>query len=1026
LSILKVAFQSLRYYWKTALVISLGTAVAIAALTGSLLVGKSVKNNLRDIAIGRLGNVEAVVRSNGYFTKDLAYSLRKDPGNETITQPALILSASVTEPVNGAVIPEINLIGITGNGFKYGIGSEVNPLSGREVYLSEVLQRELKVKSGDFLVVKTRKTGPAPVETLFGQKELSDNIQSFSVKVLGTVQYPRADIFNLKNETIKPRNIYISLEFLQRELKKNDLINTVLLLKSGYALYWEERLKEAVTFSDLGIKLSITGKNILLESDNLILTSGALEAVRQTASQVKADFSPVSFYILNNVNGTSPYSVVGGLTGIGNDEIVLSDWMAEDTGSKKGDTLKAEYFEITSGGEYITKYKVSTVKEILKTEEMAKLVRAPFLEGVSDSRNIADWKSPFPVDMNKIRNKDELYWDKYKTAPKALVSLEMARSFWPPQYSGVTSSKVTFTKERDIEVFKRNFLKNYNYTDAGIRVISLKEEALKAAEGSTDYSMLFVSLSFIIVLSALGLTAFLFRLFLEKRGAEAGILLASGFAPKTLFAVYIIEGILIVLLGCAFSLPLSVYYAGFVLSFLKPLLGESYSFKLYLERSDIISGIVLGSALSLFSILWGVVLFKKANIKALLAKKVIKSKRIVSGTEVNSYITLALRSILYSGKRSFLTAGLFAAAAFIIIITAVNRPQTFNFKTLDKSSGAGGYNLLARSSVSMFGDLNTPEGRKKNGFSSFNSPIWNDAAFVGCRQSREGDDISCLNINQPGQPGVLGLPEKILNEQGFIFSSYGKIKPGETPWAGLKGRDNNGAFPVYADANSLEWILHKKIGDELLVDGENKVKVNGALSGSIFAGVLLVSEENFIKMYGSTGGCNYFLIRTGEGKEDEVLSELQKELGGAGYTVMKTSELLSAFANVQNTYLFTFQILGGLGFLLGTFGIIAVLLQNVYERKQEFSLQFAVGFKKSRLVRQVIFENGILLITGLGVGFIASLVISLPYIIKMHNRLDFTLPVTTLLGMLLLGLISCSIAAYFSIRGSLLEALKSE
>ena len=625
--------------------------------------------------------------------------------------------------------------------------------------------------------------------------------------------------------------------------------------------------------------------------------------------------------------------------------------------------------------------------------------------------------------MSKIRSKDEVYWEAYKTLPKALVSLETARSFWPPQYTGVTKINISFKKDGELSLFKKEFLQNCNLRDLGVSVNLLREQALSSAQGSTDYSMLFVSLSFIIVLAALWLASFLFRILLEGRSAEAGIMLASGFGFKTLFAVYTLEGGLIILAGALLSLPLSFYYAEFILGFLKPIIHESSGFKLYVENADILTGVLAGSLLSGLSILRGIFIYRKANVRALLAKKVIPSGKNQLKPEVKSFTTLAVRSLFYSGKRSYLTAGLFAAAAFIIMMTAINRPESFNFNTLDTKSGAGGFNLAMKSTTPLFGDLNTPSGRKKNGFTSFDSPLWRDVSFTGCRSSREGDDISCLNVSQPGEPKVLGLPESILNGDSFTFAS---APSGVIPWAGLKAGEKDGVLPAYADGNSLEWILHKKIGDEIIVNGSYKAKVNGTLSGSIFAGVLLISEANFIKVYGSNGGYNYFLIRAKEGKEDEVMALLQKELGGAGYTVTKTSELLSAYAGIQNTYLFTFQILGGIGFLLGTFGIIAVLLQNVYERKREFALQAAIGFKKSRLAGQIIFENSLLLATGLLFGTLGALAISLPYIMKMHNRLDFTLPGITLTGMLLLGLASCSLAAYYSVRGNLVEALKSE
>ena len=52
---------------------------------------------------------------------------------------------------------------------------------------------------------------------------------------------------------------------------------------------------------------------------------------------------------------------------------------------------------------------------------------------------------------------------------------------------------------------------------------------------------------------------------------------------------------------------------------------------------------------------------------------------------------------------------------------------------------------------------------------------------------------------------------------------------------------------------------------------------------------------------------------------------------------------LAAFNAVQNTYLSTFQVLGGLGLLLGSVGLGVVVLRNVLERRGELALLLAVG-----------------------------------------------------------------------------------
>ena len=65
----------------------------------------------------------------------------------------------------------------------------------------------------------------------------------------------------------------------------------------------------------------------------------------------------------------------------------------------------------------------------------------------------------------------------------------------------------------------------------------------------------------------------------------------------------------------------------------------------------------------------------------------------------------------------------------------------------------------------------------------------------------------------------------------------------------------------------------------------------------------------------------------------------------------------AGFHRVENTYLSTFQMLGGLGLLLGTLGMAAVLLRNVLERRRELALLRAVGYNAGHLALMVIAEN---------------------------------------------------------------------
>ena len=100
-----------------------------------------------------------------------------------------------------------------------------------------------------------------------------------------------------------------------------------------------------------------------------------------------------------------------------------------------------------------------------------------------------------------------------------------------------------------------------------------------------------------------------------------------------------------------------------------------------------------------------------------------------------------------------------------------------------------------------------------------------------------------------------------------------------------------------------------------------------------------------------------------------------------GFETERTDARLAEFMTVQNTYLSTFQSLGGLGLLLGTFGLAVVQLRNVLERRSELALLRATGFRRKLLARLVTLENAALLIGGLGQVFWPALVAVAPHVI---------------------------------------------
>src|SRR5205823_3691252 len=106
---------------------------------------------------------------------------------------------------------------------------------------------------------------------------------------------------------------------------------------------------------------------------------------------------------------------------------------------------------------------------------------------------------------------------------------------------------------------------------------------------------------------------------------------------------------------------------------------------------------------------------------------------------------------------------------------------------------------------------------------------------------------------------------------------------------------------------------------------------------------------------------------------------------------------------VQNTYISTFQSLGALGLVLGTFGLAAVQLRSVLERRKELALMRAAGFRRSRLGEMVLLENLLLLFGGLLLGTVAALVAVLPQMLLGTASVPFVDLAATLGAVLVVG-----------------------
>jgi putative ABC transport system permease protein len=414
---------------------------------------------------------------------------------------------------------------------------------------------------------------------------------------------------------------------------------------------------------------------------------------------------------------------------------------------------------------------------------------------------------------------------------------------------------------------------------------------------------------------------------------------------------------------------------------------------------------------------------------------------------------LGVRGCARRRKRSLATVALLACGVFLIVAIGVFRLDA-NRDATQRTSGTGGFALIGESTMPVVQDLNTKSGREFFGLGAEELAGVNVVSL----RVRAGDEASCLNLNRAQKPRLLGVKPELLAGR-FTFADAAKDLDRRNGWELLRSSSRRKEalteespmanskspidqslltsaathleeIPAIGDANSIEWALGKKVGDTIDYTDEQgrtfKLRLVAAVANSILQGSLLIDEAEFVKRFPGESGYRMFLIDAPSNAVSQVSATLSRALQDVGLELTPAAERLNAFNAVQNTYLGTFQILGGLGLLLGSAGLGVVVLRNVLERRGELGLLVAVGFRRRALHRLVLSEHGALLGLGLGIGIAAAAVAVLPAIVSPETQLPYGSLVLTLAAVLLNGLLWTWLATGHALRGNLLAALRNE
>ncbi|MEL6108613.1 MAG: FtsX-like permease family protein, partial [Planctomycetota bacterium] len=395
-----------------------------------------------------------------------------------------------------------------------------------------------------------------------------------------------------------------------------------------------------------------------------------------------------------------------------------------------------------------------------------------------------------------------------------------------------------------------------------------------------------------------------------------------------------------------------------------------------------------------------------------------------SELSVGSLLELARSNASRSPLRSTLTIGLMATASFLIVAIAAFRLQPTD-------EGTGGFDLVADSAQPLFEDL--ADEKVQLGLLGTDAAQVSGSTFVTCRV-RAGQDASCNNLYRASEPTVLGIPSRSSADlEGFHFYAAGTTTDNENAWdllAPSAAGTEDDPIPMILDQNTAMWSLqmYLGVGERKSFTYDNQTlhfEVVGLLENSLLQGRLMIGESNFQTHFPDISGYRFLLVRTKDEQSEAVAGALETRLGDIGLDASDAREVLSGMMAVQNTYLRTFQSLGGLGLLLGTIGLAIAQLRNVLERRSELAVMRAVGFTPGRLAALVLGETASLLLIGIGCGVVCAVIAVLPYAISTGTTPPIAEPLYLVAGIVLFGLLAGLVAATRVIRMPLLDSLRA-
>ncbi|MHC4132597.1 MAG: FtsX-like permease family protein [Planctomycetota bacterium] len=1087
MTLLKLVRRSLFFYWRTNLGVLLAVMVSTAVLAGALVVGDSVENSLRMMVNARLGETQlALTSGDRFFTSELANKLA---GKLDVTAaPVLQLKGLITNSDGSERANRIEILGVDKR--FYEISAAQNIFSSNEIpeiVLNEALAGKIGVGLGDEIVLRMEKPSLMPREIpLTPGTDLSLAFRLTVTAIAAEEQFGR---FSLQSNQISPLNAFVPLGWLQKQINQTGKVNMLLVGPSEENELTVEAANDAIQknweLADAGLQLRWLAARDVLELRSSRIFGVLTYFVNELRSGEKATPYSMVTAMSKSSSGNSVIPV-----DMEDDDIIINDWLAEDLDVKEGDLIEAYYYVVTNRRkleERTSQFRVRSVVPIDEFTVDSELM--PEFPGLAEADNCRDWEPGIPIDLDKIRDKDENYWDKFHGTPKAFISLESGRKIWSNRYGDLTAVRFSLEAER-VDILTKEMLSRISAASLGLYFQAVRTSGIKASGEGTDFGQLFIGFSMFLIFAALVLLGLLFVFGVEKRSTQAGMLLAVGYRHEQIRRLFLIEGGILAIAGTVAGTIVGLLYTKAIIYGLTSLWRDAVSgsnIVFYVSPSTLLIAGLAGTTVSMAAVwlslrkklqrspqqlldenlqwqfftskafsrirLWFFIAAIAAACAIILliamgtgkssagaffgagALLLVGSIALVHGLlhitagigkkTVGTLSGLGLRNSTRRSGRSLAVVAILASGVFLVIAVGANKHDPLAHAE-SRGSGTGGFVLFGESSIGVLDNLNSVSGRKSHGLEN---EEFENVKIVQLRV-HDGDDASCFNLNRAQQPRIIGVePQQFGQREAFLFKK--EVSSNDTSGWELLDLDLGGdVTAAIGDEATVRWALGKSIGDEIgYTDdkGQNfRLRIVGMLKNSILQGSLIIAESEFIKRFPSEEGHRMFVVDTAMEKSEKISGILSDRLQDFGLDMTTTRERLAAFSAVENTYLSIFQLLGSLGLVLGSIGLGMVVLRNVLDRRGELAMLRAVGFDKNALKSMVFYEHAGLLLCGLIFGIISALVALGPILKSPGAEVPYITLVLTIAAIAVSGLIWIRLATSIALSGDILNALRSE